>query len=347
MHPGPVNRGVSSRPRFDSPQPDRAAGRDRHRGAHGGALRPPRGPQRTASAGRPVHPGPASHGRLRPLLCRRRARQPGAPRSAAAGPRAGLDARARPAGPRRGRSPARRSRHARARAVRGGGRRRKPPAPGLRRPARPPADAGPRADRGPRLRHPLGRRGRLQAILAMPNTDPAVDCRRPRIPERRGLRDAACRSASTRRSRAGSRATRSPSRPSWPDGALGFSDDGRPCTSAAIMRRALQYQRLCRGLLALHEEYPSLSGGGVCTRARAPPPRPGRDAVHRGVPRWSPATRRWPTTRTAHPHPPPLRARVRRGHPPSQGARRADHGGGQPHHLALTDAALPWRSTRG
>jgi dihydroorotase len=46
-------------------------------------------------------------------------------------------------------------------------------------------------------------------------------------------------------------------------GAAGFSDDGRPVTSARVLRRALQYQRLCGGTFALHEEDPDLSGGGV------------------------------------------------------------------------------------
>ncbi len=46
-------------------------------------------------------------------------------------------------------------------------------------------------------------------------------------------------------------------------GALGFSDDGLPITSARVMRRALQYQRLCGGTIALHEEDPELSAGGA------------------------------------------------------------------------------------
>ena len=46
-------------------------------------------------------------------------------------------------------------------------------------------------------------------------------------------------------------------------GAIGFSDDGLPITSARIMRRALQYQRLCGGTIALHEEDPELSGDGA------------------------------------------------------------------------------------
>src|SRR6185436_13927318 len=46
-------------------------------------------------------------------------------------------------------------------------------------------------------------------------------------------------------------------------GALGFSDDGLPIRSARLLRRALQYQRLCGGTIALHEEDPELSGYGV------------------------------------------------------------------------------------
>ncbi len=46
-------------------------------------------------------------------------------------------------------------------------------------------------------------------------------------------------------------------------GALGFSDDGLPIRSARVLRRALQYQKLCGGTIALHEEDPELSGEGV------------------------------------------------------------------------------------
>jgi dihydroorotase len=46
-------------------------------------------------------------------------------------------------------------------------------------------------------------------------------------------------------------------------GALGFSDDGLPIRSARVLRRALQYQQLCGGTIALHEEDPELSGDGV------------------------------------------------------------------------------------
>jgi dihydroorotase len=46
-------------------------------------------------------------------------------------------------------------------------------------------------------------------------------------------------------------------------GAIGFSDDGLPIRSARVLRRALQYQRLAGGVIALHEEDPELSGKGV------------------------------------------------------------------------------------
>jgi dihydroorotase len=46
-------------------------------------------------------------------------------------------------------------------------------------------------------------------------------------------------------------------------GAIGFSDDGLPITDAGVMRRALQYQHLCGGNIALHEEDPRLSRDGA------------------------------------------------------------------------------------
>jgi dihydroorotase len=46
-------------------------------------------------------------------------------------------------------------------------------------------------------------------------------------------------------------------------GAVGFSDDGKPVAAAGLLRHALRYQRLCGGMLALHEEDPTLSGSGV------------------------------------------------------------------------------------
>ncbi|HTW12979.1 MAG TPA: dihydroorotase [Solirubrobacteraceae bacterium] len=46
-------------------------------------------------------------------------------------------------------------------------------------------------------------------------------------------------------------------------GALGFTDDGKPVTNAGVLRKALQYQRLAGGVIALHEEDPALSGAGA------------------------------------------------------------------------------------
>jgi dihydroorotase len=46
-------------------------------------------------------------------------------------------------------------------------------------------------------------------------------------------------------------------------GAIGFTDDGRPVVSAGMLRKALQYQQLAGGIIALHEEDPALSGHGV------------------------------------------------------------------------------------
>ncbi|MDP9228013.1 MAG: dihydroorotase [Actinomycetota bacterium] len=46
-------------------------------------------------------------------------------------------------------------------------------------------------------------------------------------------------------------------------GAVGFSDDGLPIANARVLRRALEYQRLAGGVIALHEEDPDLSAAGV------------------------------------------------------------------------------------
>src|SRR3954469_11461937 len=45
-------------------------------------------------------------------------------------------------------------------------------------------------------------------------------------------------------------------------GAAAFTDDGRPVTSAGLMRRALQYSQLTGRRLGLHCEEPTLSRGG-------------------------------------------------------------------------------------
>jgi len=102
------------------------------------------------------------------------------------------------------------------------------------------------------------------AVVAMPNTSPVVDS----APGLRSLRDAAVRDArvpvgfmpAITRGLAGTELTEMAELRA--QGAVGFTDDGRPVVSAGMLRKALQYQRLCGGVLALHEEDPSLSGAG-------------------------------------------------------------------------------------
>jgi dihydroorotase len=102
-------------------------------------------------------------------------------------------------------------------------------------------------------------------ILAMANTEPPVST--PADVE--ALREAARESASVpvgflatvTRAMEGKELTEMASLREA--GALGFSDDGLPIRSARVLRRALQYQQLCGGTIALHEEDPELSGAGV------------------------------------------------------------------------------------
>jgi dihydroorotase len=107
--------------------------------------------------------------------------------------------------------------------------------------------------------------GGFCAVVAMPNTSPVVDS----ALLLRALRDAAARDArvpvgfmpAITRGLLGEELTEMAELRD--EGALGFTDDGRPVASAGMLRRALQYQRLCGGVLALHEEDPSLSGRGA------------------------------------------------------------------------------------
>ncbi|MGI8430459.1 MAG: dihydroorotase [Solirubrobacteraceae bacterium] len=107
--------------------------------------------------------------------------------------------------------------------------------------------------------------GGFCALIAMPNTEPVLDNaailrslidtarRQARVPIgflaaiTRGLQGAELTEMAELRD----------------SGALGFTDDGMPVVSAGMLRRALQYQRLAGGVLALHEEDPALSGDGV------------------------------------------------------------------------------------
>lgn len=107
--------------------------------------------------------------------------------------------------------------------------------------------------------------GGFCAVVAMPNTDPVVDDdailgsltdrarREARVPVgflgaiTRGLEGAELTEMAALRGA----------------GALGFTDDGKPVVSAGMLRKALAYQRLAGGVVALHEEDPELSRDGV------------------------------------------------------------------------------------
>ena len=103
------------------------------------------------------------------------------------------------------------------------------------------------------------------SVIAMPNTSPVVDS----APILGALLDAAAREArvpvgfmpAITRGLAGAELTDMAELRAM--GAAGFTDDGKPVSDAGVFRRALQYQRLCGGVLALHEEDPALSGAGT------------------------------------------------------------------------------------
>jgi dihydroorotase len=106
--------------------------------------------------------------------------------------------------------------------------------------------------------------GGFAGVIAMGNTDPVLDS----APLLRSLRDTAAHQArvpvgflpAITRGLQGEQLSEMAELRA--EGALGFSDDGKPVRSAGMLRKALQYQRLCGGVLALHEEDPTLSGGG-------------------------------------------------------------------------------------
>jgi dihydroorotase len=107
--------------------------------------------------------------------------------------------------------------------------------------------------------------GGFCCVLAMPNTDPVVDS----APVLRSLHERAGAEArvpvgllaAATKGQAGEELTEMAELAA--EGAAGFTDDGRPLADARLVRQALQYQRLSGGVLALHEEDPSLSGSGV------------------------------------------------------------------------------------
>ena len=103
------------------------------------------------------------------------------------------------------------------------------------------------------------------AVVAMPNTDPVLD--HPAL--LRGMLMAAQRDArvpvgfmaAISIGLAGGRLSEMSELREV--GAVGFTDDGKPVADAGLLRHALRYQRLCGGVLALHEEDPALSRAGV------------------------------------------------------------------------------------
>ncbi len=106
--------------------------------------------------------------------------------------------------------------------------------------------------------------GGFAGVIAMPNTDPVIDS----PPLLGSLRESAGREAcvpvgflaAITRGLEGQELSEMAQLRE--EGALGFTDDGRPVASAGTLRKALQYQRLCGGVIALHEEDPTLSRDG-------------------------------------------------------------------------------------
>jgi dihydroorotase len=106
--------------------------------------------------------------------------------------------------------------------------------------------------------------GGYAGVIAMPNTEPVLDS----APLLKSLRETAAREAriavgfmpAITRGLAGEQLSEMAELRR--EGAVGFTDDGKPVTSAGMLRKALQYQRLCGGVIALHEEDPTLSRGG-------------------------------------------------------------------------------------
>lgn len=107
--------------------------------------------------------------------------------------------------------------------------------------------------------------GGFCAVIGMPNTDPVVDedAILGSLAERarREARVQVGFLAAITRGLEGTELTEMAALRE--SGALGFTDDGRPVVSAGMLRKALAYQRLCGGVIALHEEDPALSGDGV------------------------------------------------------------------------------------
>jgi dihydroorotase len=124
-------------------------------------------------------------------------------------------------------------------------------------------------------------------------------------------------------------------------GAIGFSDDGLPIRNARVLRRALQYQRLAGGVIALHEEDPDLSAGGVMNEGEV-------SAVlgMAGVPAASESTMIARDCRLALEEREPIHIQHLSGRASVEEIARAKAAGTRvtceatPHHLTLTDEAV-------
>ncbi|MEH3055010.1 MAG: dihydroorotase [Patulibacter minatonensis] len=107
--------------------------------------------------------------------------------------------------------------------------------------------------------------GGFTAIVAMPNTNPVVDS--PAV-FRALLEEAASEAivgvgftACITKGMSGDELTEMAALKEL--GAVAFTDDGKPVADAQIFRMACRYQQLTDSVLMLHEEEPSLSGGGA------------------------------------------------------------------------------------
>ena len=107
--------------------------------------------------------------------------------------------------------------------------------------------------------------GGFTSIACMPNTDPVVDT--PAWVEwvrRRGEAAGHCNVLPIAALTSGQKGEQlAPLEALARAGAVAFSDDGRPVTSAAVMRHALEYARPTGLPIICHEEDPSLKGDGV------------------------------------------------------------------------------------
>jgi dihydroorotase len=130
-------------------------------------------------------------------------------------------------------------------------------------------------------------------------------------------------------------------------GALGFTDDGKPVVSAGMLRKALQYQRLCGGVIALHEEDPELSGNGVMHEGKI-----SARLGLAGIPSISESTMvardgaiaLYEDARVHYQHLSAVESVLALKHAKEQGARVT--GEASPHHLTLTDERVLTLDTR-